>query len=588
MNESDLTFRESLEVIADAARHRPRTAGTLVGLNLGVAVLNGIGVGFIVPIVDFVVGGTTGGTVQEVFVRLYRLLGIPLTLETAIAGVAFVMLLQFSLTFITAVQQATLEASYVRRLRTASFESLLAARVDVLDDIGEDSALNTLVTEARHAGSIPYRLVELLQAVLLVAAFGAVAVTIEPLLTVATVVLLGIIIGVVRFVLESGYESGDRLATANEAVQRDTRRGVAGLREIKQFVAHDRFRRAFEQSAATHAAAWSRVRRNRAAISTLQQASIALAVFGLLYVAVAVYDIGTGELAAFLFAMFRAGPQVTRIHDLLYAIESTLPHAVRVRTLARELAAASEPTGGTASVPRPIRTVAFEDVSFGYDGADTDGTLTDVSFRVTEGETVALCGPSGAGKSTLAALLARLYHPDAGQITANGDSIAEFERDDWRAAVGLVRQQPYVFDGTLRENLLLGCPDAATTSIQQACSVACVDAFLDALPNGLETELGEDAVRLSGGQRQRVAIARTLLTDPAMLVLDEATSELDAETERELLAGVRESAGDIPILLISHRQSTRRFVDREVTLTDGRTLDGGDTRDHAENPDRQR
>lgn len=575
---SDLSVRRRLSVVVDVARFRPVTTAILVGLNVSVAILSGVGVGFIVPIIEIVIDGSSadGSAIQQLFVRTYHSLGLPLTLETAIGGVAFVLLLRYALQYVAAILQARLEASYTERLRTTIFDRLLAVEVETIDATGRDTALNAIVTEARRAGNIPYILATLVQSVFLLGAFGAVAFLIAPPLAILTIVLLGGITAFVRFVITSGYASGNRLAAADEAVQRTCRRGIAGLRDIKLLAVRDRFQDAFERAVAEQAAASVQVRQNRSAVSILQQTVAALTVFALLYVGIAFYDVRPPELAAFLFAMFRAAPQVTRANDDLYTLESDLPHAVRIRELREKLAAAEESSSGSAPVPHPIRELAIENVTFCY-GGDTasERVLDDVSFNVTRGETVALVGQSGAGKSTLAMLLARFQRPDTGRILVNGVALEEIDLAAWRASIGIVRQHPYIFDGTLRENLTLGHPDAPIAAVRRVCAIARIDEFVGDLPDGLDTELGEDAVNLSGGQRQRVAIARTLLTDPEFLVLDEATSELDSALQTSILSRLHEEVSDIPIVLIAHRESTVQAADRVFVLANGRIVERG-------------
>jgi len=198
-----------------------------------------------------------------------------------------------------------------------------------------------------------------------------------------------------------------------------------------------------------------------------------------------------------------------------------------------------------------------------------------VSLSARRGEFVALVGPSGAGKSTVVALLARFVEPDAGAIRTNGRRIDEFDIAAWRSCVSIVSQDPYLFDDTLRYNVAVGRPDASRAEVERACEVARVTEFVDELPAGYETHLGDDGVRLSGGQRQRVAIARAILEHADVLVLDEATSDLDAGTESELLAGIEGMAGERILIAVAHRLSAIADADRVYTFEDGRIAAAG-------------
>lgn len=185
-------------------------------------------------------------------------------------------------------------------------------------------------------------------------------------------------------------------------------------------------------------------------------------------------------------------------------------------------------------------------------------------------------GQSGAGKSTIAALLARMYEPDSGQITANGRSIGMMDIDSWRDRVAVVRQSPYIFDDTLRYNLTLANRDASQAEIDRVCRIAKVDEFIDDLPSGYETQLGDNGVRLSGGQQQRVALARALLADADVLILEEATSDLDTRLEREVQAAIEMMDREYVVITIAHRLSTIKNADRIYTVEDGRISESGE------------
>lgn len=210
---------------------------------------------------------------------------------------------------------------------------------------------------------------------------------------------------------------------------------------------------------------------------------------------------------------------------------------------------------------------------FSYE--EGEPVLENVSFEFESGDFVAFVGPSGAGKSTITSLLALLYRPDSGVIRANGSSIGNFGAGDWRSRISVVRQNPYIFDTTLRENLTIGNRNATDDEIETACKVAQVTEFLNELPNGYETELGDQGVKLSGGQRQRLAIARALLRNAELLILDEATSDLDSSLEAQVQEGIENLDREYTVLTVAHRLSTVRNADRIYALKDGRIVEEG-------------
>ena len=227
-----------------------------------------------------------------------------------------------------------------------------------------------------------------------------------------------------------------------------------------------------------------------------------------------------------------------------------------------------------AAVPEGPLGLRFEQVRFAYPSRPDHAVLHDLSFEVRPGETVALVGPSGAGKSTIFQLVLRFYDPDGGRLLLTGTQtevdLKDIDPVDLRDAVGLVSQDIALFSGTAADNIRYGRPAAALDAVRTAARLAHADPFIDALPEGYEAFLGERGVRLSGGQRQRMAIARALIKTPAMLLLDEATASLDAESERLVQQAIDEASRDRTVLVIAHRLATVRRADRILVIDQGR------------------
>ncbi len=247
--------------------------------------------------------------------------------------------------------------------------------------------------------------------------------------------------------------------------------------------------------------------------------------------------------------------------------------AIRVRTIA-EAPANVEDTGRTEALPAAPLEVRFEDVSFAYRKGDPDA-LRGLSFTIPAGTTVALVGRSGAGKSTCANLLMRFWDPGEGAILIGDVDTRTLPVDRLRDLVALVPQDVYLFNDTVRANILLGRPNASDAEIAVAVERSLVGEFVPELPEGLDTVIGERGATLSGGQRQRIAIARALLKNAPILIMDEAVSNLDTENEQALHAAMAEVRRGRTTLLIAHRLSTIRSADLIVTLDDGRVAEAG-------------
>ncbi|MFI8072082.1 ABC transporter ATP-binding protein [Streptomyces sp. NPDC086033] len=229
---------------------------------------------------------------------------------------------------------------------------------------------------------------------------------------------------------------------------------------------------------------------------------------------------------------------------------------------------------GTKELPAESpATVEFDDVSFGY--YDERPVLDGLSFEIRAGETLAVVGSSGSGKSTVSLLLPRFYDVTHGAVLIGGHDVRELTLDSLRAAIGLVPEDSFLFSDTVRNNIAYGRPDATQEEVEKAARAAQADRFIAALPEGYDTTVGEHGLTLSGGQRQRVALARAILTDPRLLVLDDATSAVDAQVEHEIHEALNQVMEGRTTLLIAHRRSTLNLADRIAVLENGRLADLG-------------
>ncbi|MEO2048658.1 MAG: ATP-binding cassette domain-containing protein, partial [Pirellulales bacterium] len=218
--------------------------------------------------------------------------------------------------------------------------------------------------------------------------------------------------------------------------------------------------------------------------------------------------------------------------------------------------------------------VTFDGVYFRYPGSEKFA-LHDFSLDVAAGETVAFVGPSGAGKTTVCNLLARFYDPTDGRLLLDGRDLRELDVTSYRRLVGIVEQDVFLFDGSVAANIAYGNRSTSLSEIRAAATIANADAFVLDLPQGYDTIIGERGVRLSGGQRQRLAMARAILADPWILILDEATSNLDTESERSLQCGLATWMGNRTCFVIAHRLSTIENADRIAVLNAGRIVELG-------------
>jgi len=579
--ESDsVSRREKFEAILDVGRYNPKLTAFVIGLGLVAAVLEGIGLSFILPVIEIVqiedptaeADGLLGA-----FVTAYALLGVPFTLGYVVVGVAVVMTIRYTTSFIVAWFSYALQYDYIRDKQSQAYTNALDAQISYFDEEGSDDIMNTIITETKYGGRAIRNLITLVEKSFLALAYLIIALIISPILTLAAVGILGFLTVFLRYVVEPGYELGEQVAEGNERRHEAAQAGTQGIRDVRIFGLVDEFRSDFLDAIDQFTNSKISLKRNEAAINKFYQLGVAISVFVLIYLALTFADLSVGALGVFLFAMYQLGPQVSQMNTYYYKLENTLPHLIRTERFIEELEARKEVNEPTSEIPKTIERVECEDVWFSYNGEED--VIRGINFKVEKGEFIAFVGQSGAGKSTLVSLLLRMYECNRGVIRANGTPITEMDVEEWRDSVSVVRQSPFIFNDTLRYNLTIGNREATQAEIDRVCEIAKVDEFLDDLPNGYDTMLGDEGVRLSGGQKQRVSLARALLEDSDLLILDEATSDLDSNLEREVQAAIESMDRDYAILAIAHRLSTVQNADRIYTMADGKITETGTHQD---------
>jgi ABC-type multidrug transport system, ATPase and permease components len=281
--------------------------------------------------------------------------------------------------------------------------------------------------------------------------------------------------------------------------------------------------------------------------------------------------VSVGNLVTFLLLAQRMTEPLAQMSEIVDRYEDAKASATRILGL-MGVPVTIEDRPDAVDLEHVEGHVEYDDVTFGYDDASV---LQGIDFEVEPGQTVGLVGPTGAGKTTVLKLLLRLYDVDEGAVRVDGNDVRGVSIDSLRASMGYVSQDSFLFDGSVRENIRYGSFDAADAEVEEAARMAEAHEFITELPDGYDTRVGERGVKLSGGQRQRVAIARVMLRDPSVLVLDEATSDVDTETEMLIQRSVDRISADRTTFIIAHRLSTVRDADRILVLENGEIVEDG-------------
>ncbi len=283
--------------------------------------------------------------------------------------------------------------------------------------------------------------------------------------------------------------------------------------------------------------------------------------------------ISAGELAAFVFYSLIVGSAFGTLSEVIGELQRAAGAAERIAELLRSENIIQPPTTGLVTLPeRVMGDLVLQDVRFSYPSRPESYAVDGLSLTINAGETLALVGPSGAGKSTVYDLLLRFYDPAAGQILLDGVPLTHLDPLDLRRCFALVSQNPALFFGSIEENIRYGNPNATLAQVQEAAKIAYAHDFIEQMPNGYQTHLGDGGLGLSGGQRQRLAIARALLVDAPILLLDEATSALDAQSEHLIQQALPSLMKNRTTLVIAHRLATVKNADRIAVMDQGKLV----------------
>jgi ATP-binding cassette subfamily B protein len=394
-------------------------------------------------------------------------------------------------------------------------------------------------------------------------------------LGIALIALVCVFVTVTAFVIRRTEAGQRRVESCNSALAGTAQDALTNVMVVQSFTRLSAETRAFGDIAQQLIRQQFPVLNWWALVNVLTRAASTLAMITIVVIGTWLHtrgQAGIGEIVSFMgFAMLLIGRMesaVSFVASLFYRLpaveeffavmdaKSSVPERVDARTLWA-----------------PRGEVAFDNVSFAYPGADV--VLRDVAFVAKPGTSVALVGHTGAGKSTAMALLQRLWDPDTGRITIDGQDLREVTLESLRAAIGVVFQESLLFNRSIRDNLRIGLPDATDEQIEHACRMADAHEFIIRQPQGYDTQIGERGVTLSGGQRQRLAIARALLKDPPILILDEATSALDAATEARVGAALKTLMAGRTTFIIAHRLSTVRDADEILVFDQGQLVERG-------------
>ncbi len=536
-------------------------ASIILGLLSFVA--EGVGIGMFIPLLDSLAPGNFSSNVL-----LGSLLSSLPVQHRATYVVLFMMLLMTGkgiLMYAYDVLGASITSKTAHVIRSRVFWRILSIDHAVLDHTESGRLINLLGTETWRASDAVSLAITIMINLCAIAVFGCMLLLLSWKLTL--VVAAGIVLISVLLQLFNGraHQLGRRCIEENAVLGEQMIDGLEGVKVIQSFGMEGARKRMFDAISGKVRTLYFRLDMiNRAVnpISEVLYLSVLLAAF---MIGLKSYY-SVSSMLVFILVLYRLQPRISSLSASRLALV-TLTSAVE--DVMRFVTAPQTDHFAGPDIEGPQREVTFHNVSFRYN-EEREHALTHISFRIPHGCTTAVVGGSGAGKSTLISLLCGFRSPTAGEIRVDGVPLSEIGRGNWLRKIGFAGQESYVFNGTVRENIACGCPDARDEDVAQAAVSADADSFIRVLPQGFETKIGNGGAPLSGGQRQRLALARAFLRNPKILIFDEATSALDSLTEGRIQQALGVMQRDRTIIVISHRLSTIKHADHIVVLESGR------------------
>ena len=547
----------------------------LVGLVVVAAFVEGLGVGFLVPLLETINeqgDSLAASRITGYLSDFYGLVGAPFTLWTIIVGAFLLFSLQALLKYFAETQTIRVATQFNAEIRTRIFSGLVNADLAYHHKHKGGDFVNSLINECNRFQGAFLHSMKLITSMFEGAVYLALAIYLSWQLVLAAGALMGVIIFIVKSEFVRAGRYGGNLTDANKMLSTTAMERLGGIRILKAFNLESLSAGAFKNHAYELKRVYYAMSKSQARLDGLFRIGMMGGLLLSVYIAVTYLDMSVPILMTFVFILYRFYPRVGGINKAFHQLTFSISGVDNVMTLIAETESPSIQSG-TKLQTQLRQEIRFEGLVFGYDGEAP--VLRDVSFSFKSGETTAVVGSSGAGKTTVVNLIMRFYDPSTGSVMIDGTDLKELDLHSWRSSIALVNQDIFLFNDTISSNIAMGKPGATDEEIVEASKRAYADEFVAKLPQGYQTVIGDRGVRLSGGQRQRIALARAIVRDPQILILDEATSELDSRSEQLIRQAVEELGATRTVITVAHRLSTIRHADKIIVLDEGKVVEEG-------------
>jgi len=555
----------------------PRQVVLALVLMGGLTLTEGVGLLLLVPLLqlaglDIQTGGA--GRVVELIAWLFGAANLHPSLLVVLGVYLAVIAARALLLRRQMIAITELHTRFAAHLRVRLYRAISGADWPFLARCRASDLTHALTAEIDRVAAATHALLSLLIELVVGAVYLLFALQLSATMTVLVLLAGAVLWLLLRERARAASAAGEELSVATSRLYGASIEHLAAIKTAKSYGAQERNIGLFERLANQVAGVYLDLTRTGADVKVWSDIGAGVLLCLALVVLIEVVAMPTAEILLLLFVFSRLMPRFARVRFDYQTIANSLPAFARISRLlaACEAAAEASPVGHLeVKLGQDIR---FEGVTFAY-APDLPPTLRQIDLFIPVGSTTAIVGPSGAGKSTTADLVMGLIVPSYGQVLVDGVPLEGERVLSWREQIGYVAQDTFLFHDSVRANLLWACPETGEDDLWEALRLAAAEGFVRQLPQGLETVVGDRGVRLSGGERQRLALARALLRKPSLLILDEATNNLDPENEEQIQRAIEALHGRTTILLITHRLATVLSADRVYVLDGGRVVESG-------------
>jgi ATP-binding cassette, subfamily C, bacterial len=572
------TLRTLRRLAAALVRDAPRQTAAALLVTLGLSLTEGVGLLLLIPLLGLVgvqEQGSAMSAATAAFRRVFGAVGITPTLGIVLGVYVAVVGLQSILQRWQVSLTTAIPEGFAASLRSRLYRAIAGADWLFLARSRASDYAHVLTAEVSRVGVAAHYLIELTATLVVSIVYIGLALRLSPAMAALVLACGATLVWVLRGRIEDARVSGTQVSLSRGRLYSAIAEHLASMKTARSYGIADRYADIFTRLSDELRDVNLGMTADEMRLQQWLSIGLTVMLAVVVYVSYGVLAVPTAQLLVLLFIFARLMPRLANAYRRMQSLAAQLPAFEATADLEARCLAAAEPAGARRVEVDFRDSIRFDRLTFDYRGDGRTPALAGLDLLIRAGSTTAVVGPSGAGKSTLADVLIGLLPPTGGRLLVDGRPLEPDHRAAWREQIGYVAQETFLFHDTVRANLVWARPDAGDEELWQALRQAAADQFVAGLPQGLDTVVGDRGVLLAGGERQRLSLARALLREPRLLILDEATSSLDSENELRIQQAIDDLHHQTTIVVITHRLPTIRHADVIHVLDQGRLVESG-------------